>query len=91
VEDATSTVASPTVSNLLCANPNTLDAARSPEAVNVEEVGPSRQPEETVDEHTIPPHCRGEWQPRPCRPGPLDVGRADPDVDGHQGQPLLRP
>jgi hypothetical protein len=23
--------------------------------------------------------------------GPLDIGRADPNVDVHQGQPLLRP
>lgn len=47
--DATPTVTSPTVSDLLPALLDTLDAARSSEAVTVEEVGPSRRPEEPVE------------------------------------------
>lgn len=61
VSDATSTVVSPTVSELLHATPDTLDATRSPEAANVEEVGPSRQPEDRSRSISSCPHRRGGW------------------------------
>lgn len=59
VANATSTVASPTISNLLHAIPDTLGAAQSLEAANVEEAGPSRRPKEPVEEHIIPPRMSG--------------------------------
>jgi hypothetical protein len=59
VADATSIVVSPTVLDLLRAIPDTTDATWSPEAVNVEEAGASRRPEEPVEEHIIPPPSLG--------------------------------
>lgn len=57
--DATPTVMSPTVLDLLCALLDTLDAPRSSEAVTVEEVGPSRRPGEPVEKYIIPPPIVG--------------------------------
>lgn len=50
-----STMASPTVLDLLRAIPDSLVSARSPVVASVEEVGPTKRPEEPVEEQTVPP------------------------------------
>jgi hypothetical protein len=52
VPDVRLTVASPTVSDLLCIIPDSLVTI---EVTSVEEVGPSKQPEEPVGDQVAPP------------------------------------
>lgn len=60
VADTQSAVASPIVSDLLCSILDTPEATRSPEAVNVQEASPSRQPRESAEEYIIPPPSLGQ-------------------------------
>jgi hypothetical protein len=55
VPDATSTAASPTISDLLCAILDSLVATWSPSVTDVEEVGSSKRFEEPVEEQVTPP------------------------------------